>query len=349
MSDAGEVQEDLPYRSKPSGFFVQFERAVNPDKASMQFTYEWHVVHAPCGVGFEESPIAFALGAVADGSYPNIPDSNTMLARTFNTPLTHASSYCGMVTACSVATWEEPTRCLNATTSTVLIDATPPVLVVDAPQIQAEGGGSNISVRVRVSVSDAESGVDRAWLSLGTSLDNSRYLYEVPFGNVSDTEGVVFEADWTNFTGFEGVIEFDPAFFEEVVPEGTLIYIFLTAANGIEQWTSFITIPIIYDSLPPLIGEIDLPGYYWSQDEIVWLGLMHPNDAPLKLTVAWAPAVDEGQGLDRYELCVGLELGNCSLSQQVLNGARITSEVTLLPNEADALALLKSSRRLFIF
>ena len=78
-------------RSRKKGFWVQFERAVNPDDALQKFTYEWQVVHAPCGVGFDVPAVAFPLGSVADGVHPNSPDSSVVMARSFTTPLSHGS------------------------------------------------------------------------------------------------------------------------------------------------------------------------------------------------------------------------------------------------------------------
>ena len=267
-----------------------------------------------------------------------------------------ASSYCGMVTACTVATNWSPKRCLNATSSTITIDLSPPVLAIGLLEIEAEGAGANITIKVRVACSDLGSGVSRAWLSLGTALDSSKFVRDLPLGTssgnasgsgasasgASGSGGAAFELDWQNTTGFEGIVELDSASFTEQVPEGEVIFAYLTAANGAQQWTSVLTPDIIYDSQPPVVGQIDLPGYFWSQDEMAWLGLLHSNDVPLDLIVAWTAASDAGQGVDRYELCLGIALGNCSLSQQTLSALTVSAVVTLYPNEADALTGLKA-------
>ena len=73
-------------------------------------------------------------------------------------------------------------------------------------------------------------------------------------------------------------------------------------------------------------------------------GALRPTTGPLELLMTWGPAIDVGQGIKRYEVCVGVALDDCSLLEQVVSGLTISANVSLLPDAADALTALGGSR-----
>ena len=166
--------EDFPGRRGGFSFGGFSGSELNLYATSLPCQPHSQIVHAPCGI--EEPAIAFPLGFVADLQYPNSAESFSVMARTFSTPLTHAHSYCAMVTACTKATYiiDAALRCISATSTTVTVDSTPPALLIGVTELIADD--TNITVKVEIMCSDPESGVSSAWISLGTVLDPSRYL-----------------------------------------------------------------------------------------------------------------------------------------------------------------------------
>ena len=73
-------------------------------------------------------------------------------------------------------------------------------------------------------------------------------------------------------------------------------------------------------------------------------GALRPTTGPLELLMTWGGVIDAGQGIDRYEVCVGADLDSCSLLEQVVNSLTTSANVSLLPDAADALTSLGDSR-----
>ena len=61
----------------------------------------------------------------------------------------------------------------------------------------------------------------------------------------------------------------------EEVPEGEVLAVRLTAANGAGAWSSALSAEFVFDSSPPLAFDIDFPSLHPSPDAVAWLGALH--------------------------------------------------------------------------
>lgn len=252
--------------------------------------------------------------------------STTIWSASFSSQRLADGEYCVLITACSRAEYAQDgslelySRCQNAASASKILDTSEPEATCDGLMSVNSSAVELFPMQVPFSCSDEQSGIETIILSIGTHEDPGLFLSDLLLnvttdingteahhsGNVSGLDGIY--ATTSNSTAFSGVAILLEAFFANASQFDSIL-ISLTCVNPL----GMLSIARAYyaggngvvDVQVPVVGEISLGGYVWSERHLSWLGSRAIGDPTLDgVILYWDPFSDVHVSL--YSICVSI-------------------------------------------
>ena len=251
-----------------------------------------------------------------------------LLVKNFDVHLEHGSEYCGHLQACSLPTEQLGERCLNATSKPIRVDLTPPMARC-GPLYSPRTGPTDV-FDVGVACSDNETGIEMAFISLGTESEPGLYLHlvllDLSNDNSSSTNSTLNSGlmlvnssavellpSSISASGFEGTVRFTARMLPQAIPDGTALAATLTCSNPLGAIATQSSGSLVFDRNRPVASTLNLPSFVWSDLQNAWVGAHDTSASVVNLEVAWTEFEDLGVGIMMYRLCAGWEPFDCSL------------------------------------
>ena len=380
VSDSAGYPLSSPLIVSDYSFMVAFDVASDPQGA--EIVYEWTIGEGLClagviyGTHYPQGAIntgahasqhaaltahrkayvatksLFTGSAEANsGSMLQLP-SGYLVSTISDVGLDEGATYCGQVTACSVAIEGVPHRCVNMTTPTVTVDTTPPVAsatmsqpsdiaeqdtlltvefsCVDAIAIPAEGLFGRLSLGT---ASTPSLYFDNIKLSLPSSVNDGTSF--TTNGNVTmGSMALTFTESTT--TTLKGTVSFDKTELA-AVPDGMRLLVSLQCiddAGHVSEHTPSLQ-PLRLNTAPPYVrksleGEpqLQVSDFSWSDTLDAWVGNPLLDGIIGKTAFHWGSLFgDASSETLTYHFCIGAEPDVCSVLEATSTDPRAEADL----------------------
>ena len=205
-----------------------YSGARDPSGGATGFEYYWRMLSAPCDATAARIELGMIYEATAAWRSSTITAADGTVdavrhVATYQPALVSGTAYCLQLTACTLGT--PSARCVDATTAQYVFDDSPPTAsCAMRPGENATDRGTETPLSVRVSCTDANSGVSSAQLSLGTAEGAADLLDHFELVGLNGTAGSVGFSGVMNGSTLRGRVSVPKVALISSPAEGTLIY-----------------------------------------------------------------------------------------------------------------------------